>query len=468
MSLNSLLEAFCRMWLPWNITLAVFGVFLYFTGRFWQRNTSPLLRRVGYCWAIYLSIYPLFSRRLTAIFPQISAAMQTIIPPSAGEAAIPALRAFNWPAAIGAVWAAGALICAAVRILPRIRFRRWLEQNRRPLGERAAAILENVELQMDAMDKLHRGETLDEHPRHRVRLKRRAYTRSAAYVVDGLPGPMCVMDTTSILGSEKEGRECLLLDREDYDDETLDAIFRHELSHIVPSGLWIWGYEDVIAVVCWWNPAAWLLRRCLREETELYCDEYANRRRSKERRTAYARALTEFATRKRAFLPGTAQMACGDKGMLHRRVKAVLEPPPCRRSLLLGILFLLIAILCPSLFRLAGEYEGPLVTERTFLSFLGTPEEQSGDFGIYPSGLYGAEGADYACECGSITALTLTYAGPEALSEGQVRLAEALTERLGAPETVRKDETVWQTTDEDGAQTKVRLARVNEITLVIE
>ena len=35
MSLTALLESFCHIWLPWNIALAVFGVLLCFTGRFW-------------------------------------------------------------------------------------------------------------------------------------------------------------------------------------------------------------------------------------------------------------------------------------------------------------------------------------------------------------------------------------------------------------------------------------------------
>lgn len=465
MSLTALLESFCHIWLPWNIALAVFGVFLCFTGRFWQRNTSPLLRRVGYCCAIYLSIYPLFTTALAARFPQLATAMGALTPPSVGESALPALRAFNWPALLGAVWAVGTLACAAARILPRVRFRRWLAQNRRPLSERAAAILENVELQMDAMDELRHGKTLDERPRHRVGLTGRASTRSAAYVVEGLPGPMCVMDTASILGREKAGRECLLLDREDYDEETLDAIFRHELAHIVPSGLWLWGYEDVIAVLCWWNPAVWLLRRCLREETELYCDEYANRHRSKERRAAYARVLTEFATRKRAFLPGTAQMACGDKGMLRRRVKAVLEPPPRRRFLPLGILFLLIAILCATLFHLPGN--APLVTEGTFLSFLHAPGNHAQAFALSPAGLYGAEEAACVCEAGTIVSLSLTYAGEETLSEGQIRLAAALTERLGAPVTSGESGTVWQAVDESGARTEVWLMRGDGLTLTI-
>ena len=64
--------------------------------------------------------------------------------------------------------------------------------------------------------------------------------------------------------------------------------------------------------------------------------------------------------------------------------------------------------------------------------------------------------------------LRLFYADAEALAEGQARLAAALTERLGAPVKAEESETVWQTADESGARTEVRLARGDGFTLVIE
>ena len=48
MSLSGFFASFCRVYLPWNVALAAYGLFLCLTGRFWQRNTSPLLRRVGH------------------------------------------------------------------------------------------------------------------------------------------------------------------------------------------------------------------------------------------------------------------------------------------------------------------------------------------------------------------------------------------------------------------------------------
>jgi len=315
---------------------------------------------------------------------------------------------------------------------------------------------------MDAMDALRPGDTLDERPRHRLRLTDRAQTRSAAYVVPDLPGPMCLMDSAGLF-SDRNGRECLLLDREDYDEETLDAIFRHELSHIVPSGLWLWGYADSIAVLCWWNPGAWLLRRCLRAETELYCDAYANRGRSRERRAAYARTLTEMAARRRAFLPGMAQMSCGDRSLLRRRVRAVLEPPPHRRSIPLGALFLLIAALCAMLV-LPLHSGGTRVTENTLLSFLHAPVRETA---FFPAGLYGAAEV-YSDGEGETAVLRLSYASPQNLASGRDRLEAALTVRLGPPRRRDAEMTIWQTLDADGNLTAVTLSRQDERTLTLK
>ena len=58
MSLSGFFASFCRVYLPWNVALAAYGLFLCLTGRFWQRNTSPLLRRVGHGVAIHCSLLP--------------------------------------------------------------------------------------------------------------------------------------------------------------------------------------------------------------------------------------------------------------------------------------------------------------------------------------------------------------------------------------------------------------------------
>ena len=461
---TGLMETLCGYALAWGANVAVFTVFLCLTGRFWQRNAAPALRRAGYLVAIYIAFLPQFYKVALPLLSMLHDGFPEAVPaevgvalclPVAGQTPLPALRATNWAALAGAVWLLGALICAVARILPRWRFGKWLRANGRPLGRRAAGILQRAEEQQRAVEELspeerlvaRRGLSPCPHPVH------------DAFVVEGIPGPMCVKGLLA-------GGPRLLLDREDYDAETLDAIFRHELSHLAPSGQRLWGYEDLLAIFGWWNPAAWLLRRCLRAENELCCDELANRSRTPEQRAAYARALTALAARERAYLPGTAQMASRNDSLLRRRVRAVMQPPPRRRSILVGALFLLLATLCTLCFHPMQSGHAP-VTEETLLSYL-----RSSDGFLAADGLYDAERVERLRSWRDGQArgaqLYLTYADAAALASGRAQLETALTARLGAPQSRTGRETVWQTEDADGNDTTVTLLRYDERTLRLE
>ena len=461
---TGLMETLCGYALAWGANVAVFTVFLCLTGRFWQRNAAPALRRAGYLVAIYIAFLPQFYKVALPLLSMLHDGFPEAVPaevgvalclPVAGQTPLPALRATNWAALAGAVWLLGALICAVARILPRRRFGKWLRANGRPLGRRAAGILQRAEEQQRAVEELspeerlvaRRGLSPHPHPVH------------DAFVVEGIPGPMCVKDLLA-------GGPCLLLDREDYDAETLDAIFRHELSHLAPSGQRLWGYEDLLAIFGWWNPAAWLLRRCLRAENELCCDELANRSRTPEQRAAYARALTALAARERAYLPGTAQMASRNDSLLRRRVRAVMQPPPRRRSILVGALFLLLATLCTLCFHPMQSGHAP-VTEETLLSYL-----RSSDGFLAADGLYDAERVERLRSWRDGQArgaqLYLTYADTSALASGRAQLETALTARLGAPQRQDAWATVWQTEDADGNMTAVTLSQLDEKTLSLQ
>ena len=314
---------FCDRMLAWNAAVLLLALAFRFTGRFWQRNTSPRLRCAAYALILYVSLvwprlFDLYGLLPTSRPGPLALYLRI---PAAGQTPLPALRETNWAALAGAVWLLGALVCFIVRAVPRLRLRRFLKRRRRMAGPRVRRVARRLWRELNGLDDLDRDRTFEPH-----------LSDKDICVVDGLPGPMCV--TSSLAGGP-----CLLLDREDYDDETLDAILRHELSHLTQNGLYLWGNEDVLAALGWWNPGAWLLRRHLRAENELCCDDWANRDRSRASRAAYARALAALAARKRAFLPGTAQMAC-EKGLLRRRVQAVMEPPSPRRSFFAGALLL--------------------------------------------------------------------------------------------------------------------------------
>ena len=439
---------FCDRMLAWNAAVLLLALVFRFTGRFWQRNTSPRLRCAAYALILYVSlVWP----RLFDLYGLLPASLPGPLSlylriPAAGQTPLPALRVTNWAALAGAVWLLGALICFIVRAVPRLRLRRILKRRRRMAGPRVRRVARRLWRELNGLDDLDRDRTFEP-----------CLSDEDICVVDGLPGPMCV--TSSLAGGP-----CLLLDREDYDEETLDAILRHELSHLTKKGLRLWGNEDVLTALGWWNPGAWLLRRHLRAENEFCCDDQANRDRSRAGRAAYARALAALAARKRAFLPGTAQMAC-EKSLLRRRVQAVMEPPSPRRSFFAGALLLLLVFAC-LFFCQPPQRDTALLTEQNLFSYLAA----SGD--DRPEAFnFGAAGAVYGArdvEGGWQGELSLTYADASALASGRAQLETVLTARLGAPQSRTGRETVWQTEDADGNLTAVTLSQLDAKTLTLQ
>ena len=144
--------------LAWGANIAVFTAFLCLTGRFWQRNAAPALRRAGYTVAVYLSfiVLPKITSPLCALLhicfpgavPEAVGALLWL--PTAGRTPLPALRATDWALLAALLWLLGALACAAARLLPCWRFGKWLRANRRPLGKRAARVLQRAEEQLRA------------------------------------------------------------------------------------------------------------------------------------------------------------------------------------------------------------------------------------------------------------------------------------------------------------------------------
>ena len=439
---------FCDRMLAWNAAVLLLALAFRFTGRFWQRNTSPRLRCAAYALILYVSLvwprlFDLYGLLPTSRPGPLALYLRI---PAAGQTPLPALRTTNWAALAGAVWLLGALICFIVRAVPRLRLRRFLKRRRRMAGPRVRRVARRLWRELNGLDDLDRDRTFEPH-----------LSDKDICVVDGLPGPMCVT-------SRLAGGPCLLLDREDYDEETLDAILRHELSHLTQNGLYLWGNEDVLAALGWWNPGAWLLRRHLRAENELCCDDWANRDRSRAGRAAYARALATLAARKRAFLPGTAQMAC-EKGLLRRRVQAVMEPPSPRRSFFAGALLLLLVFAC-LFFCQPPERDTALLTEQNFFSYLaasGDDRPEAFDLGA-AGAVYGARDVEGSRQ----GELSLTYASEAALVPGRDRLEAALTVRLGPPRRRDAEMTIWQTLDADGNLTAVTLSRQDEKTLTLQ
>ena len=198
------------------------------------------------------------------------------------------LEVFGW------VWLIGFVLCLLGQLASLLRFWRRVDKESRPASERVQRAL------MDASRALKDGV-----------LSEKAYEDGAREVVvmPSLSGPVSLV----------LGVRLLLLDREDYDDETLDAILRHELVHVYGQNTsmrrlsWF-----VLGALFWFVPTMWLLRREARVREEYTCDREANLGRTMEERRAYAA---------RHGFPGRAPAARGVRHGEHGLRRGDAAPP---------------------------------------------------------------------------------------------------------------------------------------------
>lgn len=346
------------------------------------------------------------------------------------EAELLAARGGVSPLKIGLwVYLAGLLLFLLWQAVPYARFRLRVRRESYPADERVERAFEKVLQSVNA--------DLTENWRGSVR------------VMPSLPGPMSVIYWPKVM----------LLDKEDYDDETLDAILRHELMHT-------WhvkiaanrSLQLLTAALHWFNPAVWWLVREERVREEFACDMAATGWRSLEKRQSYARAMVKLAAEPRREVPGTAHMAC-DAGMLRRRVEAVLRGEPDDSGFLgtlrrvgLAALAVILLVSSSSLFGLPNRFH---ITEENLLAYpgiylrtlLGNRMDESaavdqgdGCYLLNTGGRpYGAA-AVLADDSGSIFLEFPTGMLEAEVEENLARLQERLTIALGEPMAAQETE----------------------------
>lgn len=330
------------------------------------------------------------------------------------------------------VWLAGLVLCLLWNIAAIVRVQRRVRRESRPAGEAIQKALVRVSRAMDR-------NVLNE------------YASAGALpnevrVMPGLPGPASVV----------VGPRAVLLDREDYDEETLDAIFRHELVHIhgnsVSGTRVIW---TAFTCIFWFSPPVWLLRREARVREEYTCDREANLGRTQDERRAYAHAMADLAAGVRREWPGTAGMACG-ASTLRRRVEALFreEKPASRwRKRLFGalrfLLYVSAVLFSLSLFGGPARYT---LTEENILHYVGqfrpyqgmhesalTRVDEVEDALLYRmetrSAPYGATAVYYE----DIYDIYLAFSDSTAADEACASLSQRLTTLLGEAEAADGD-----------------------------
>ena len=105
----------------------------------------------------------------------------------------------------------------------------------------------------------------------------------------------------------------------------LRGVIAHELAHVRRRDHWIAWLELFAAIVWWWNPLFWLVRRRIGESAEMACDVLVVNTLPEGRR-AYAEALLEFSLPFHSTQPAPAMgMSTGGRQSFESRLKMILS-----------------------------------------------------------------------------------------------------------------------------------------------
>ncbi len=114
----------------------------------------------------------------------------------------------------------------------------------------------------------------------------------------------------------------LILPIQNYTDEELDLIFRHELRHILRADTRTKLFIGFCTAVCWFNPLAWIARRKAADDLELSCDEAVLSGAHETSRRQYADLLLKSAGNSR----GYTTCLSGAASTLRYRLRNIVNP----------------------------------------------------------------------------------------------------------------------------------------------
>jgi len=114
----------------------------------------------------------------------------------------------------------------------------------------------------------------------------------------------------------------LFLPKQDYTDEELALIFRHELRHILRADTRVKLFLGFYTAFCWFNPLAWIARRKASDDLELSCDEAVLSGAYEKTRRLYAELLLKNAGSSRGYTTCLSPAASS----LRYRLRNVVNP----------------------------------------------------------------------------------------------------------------------------------------------
>lgn len=146
-------------------------------------------------------------------------------------------------------------------------------------------------------------------------------------------------------------QKTVLIPDEDFSEDELRMMFRHECMHIRNKDLWIKLLVQIYCCIFWWNPFAYLLKSDLDLTLEMKCDLSTTKDYSDAQVLTYVETLKKRSVKHKQKLPFIVSSELADgkkKDQLLQRIRKLLSfPPNAAKQIVLQVL---VAIVFVSIF----------------------------------------------------------------------------------------------------------------------
>ena len=151
----------------------------------------------------------------------------------------------------------------------------------------------------------------------------------------------------------------VLLPREDYDEDTLRFILRHELVHLKRKDILYKQLMLLATAVNWFNPLVWLMAREANKDIEISCDDAVVRHMNKEQRRQYAEAILSCIQTGMRGMPALTTHFYGGKKTLKKRFQNLFDFRRKKAGLAALAVVLVVVLLSSGLVGCQVQQENP-------------------------------------------------------------------------------------------------------------
>jgi beta-lactamase regulating signal transducer with metallopeptidase domain len=144
-------------------------------------------------------------------------------------------------------------------------------------------------------------------------------------------------------------KPCIVLPQREFNQQQLNYIFLHELTHLKRGDLWLKWMAQLALCLHWFNPIIYKLVRQFNQACELSCDEAVIKGMNVQQKQGYGETLIALAASKQASGAFVGTMS-NEKNNLKDRLTAIMQSENSRKPGLISILAISLVLIVSAIF----------------------------------------------------------------------------------------------------------------------